>query len=260
MNRSFRSLLTCLALGAGVTVAGCRAEFNPKVLASNPDALFSASLRQLQRRHYEDAARGFEELTRDLPARDPLLPLSYYYLGQAQEKNDDYLLAAQSFSRIAEAFPDDSLADDALLASGRSFAKMWRKPQLDATYGVQAQQTFENLISLYPDSPLMPQANAALARLDEMFAQKDLETGAHYLRRRAYDSAIIYLKDVVRLHPNAPAARQASLRLLDAYRAIRYTADARDLCESMLKSYPNDREVRDQCGSASSAAASTPRT
>lgn len=260
MNRSYRFILTALALGAGLSAAACHPEFNPKILAANPDALFAASLKRLQAHKWEDAARGFDELTHDLPARDPLLPLSYYYLGQAQEKNGDHLLAAQSFSRIAEAFPDDSLADDALLASGRSYAKMWRKPQLDATYGTQAEQTLQELVSLYPDSPLIPQANAALAKLDEMFAQKDLETGEHYLRRRAYDSAIIYLKDVVRLHPNAPAARVADLRLLEAYRAIRYTADARDLCDAMLKSYPNDREVRDQCGSASSAAASTPRT
>lgn len=260
MNRQSRSIVTFVALAAALAAASCRPEFDPKVYANNPDALFAASLRQLQRHHYDDAARGFEQLTRDLPARDPLLPLSYFYLGQSEEKNGDHLLAAQSFSRIAEAFPDDSLADDALLASGRSYAKMWRKPQLDATYGAQAQSTFQDLVSLYPDSKLVPQANAALAHLDEMFAEKDLATGEHYLRRRAYDSAIIYLKDVVRLHPNAPAARTANLRLLDAYRAIRYTADARDLCDAMLKRYPNDREVRDRCGSASSAAASTPRT
>jgi len=258
VNRPFRFVLTALVLG--LAVAACKPEFNPKVYASNPDALFAASLKRLQQHKWDDAARGFDELTHDLPARDPLLPLSYYYLGQAQEKNGDHLLAAQSFARIAEAFPDDSLADDALLASGRSYSKMWRKAQLDATYGTQAEQTLENLVSLYPDSPLVPQANAQLAHLDQMFAEKDLQTGEHYLRRRAYDSAIIYLKDVVRLHPNAPAARTASLRLLDAYRAIRYTADARDLCDAMLKSYPNDREVRDRCGSASSAAASTPRT
>ncbi|MEO7041119.1 MAG: tetratricopeptide repeat protein, partial [Gemmatimonadaceae bacterium] len=76
----------------------------------------------------------------------------------------------------------------------------------------------------------------------------------------AYDSAIIYLKDVIRLHPQATATKTAYVKLLEAYRAIKYTDDARDLCTQAVKAYPNDKEVRQQCGSASSAAASTPRT
>jgi outer membrane protein assembly factor BamD len=252
-------MLATAALVMGGAIA-CHPAFDPKVYASNPDQLFAASLSQFNKKHWEEAASGFEQLTRDLPARDPLLPLSYYYLGQSQEKNGDHLLAAQSFSRIAEGFPDDSLAAPSLLASGRSYAKMWRKPELDATYGASAENSLQQLVSLYPDSPLVPQARQELARLDNMFATKDLQTGEHYVRRRAYDSGIIYLKDVIRLHPETPAAREAYLKLLESYRAIRYTDDARDLCETMSKAYPNDREVRQQCGSASSAAASTPRT
>jgi len=38
--------------------------------------------------------------------------------------------------------------------------------------------------------------------------------------------------------------------LLEAYRSIRYTEDARDLCNEMRKAYPNDREVTEKCGPA----------
>lgn len=256
-----RSLLIVTSVAAVVLgTAACHKSFDPKIYAGNSDALFAASLKQFNRKSYADAAKGFEQLTRDLPARDPLLPLSYYYLGESQEKDGSHLLAAQSFARIADAFPDDSLADDALLASARSYSKMWRKPELDAQYGVSAERTFQSLISLYPDSKLVPAANAGITRLDDMFAQKDLQTGSHYMHRGAYDSAIIYLKDVIRLHPNTPAAHDAYLRLLDSYRSIKYTADARDLCDTMEKAYPNDREVRERCGLASSAAVSTPHT
>lgn len=260
MNRVRNSLSVVVPVLALALATACHAPFNPKVYASDPASLFAASLRQFHSHHYDDAAKGFEELTHDLPARDPLLPLSYYYLGESQEKNGDHLLAAQSFTRISESFPDDSLAPQALLAGGRAYAKMWRKPELDPTYGTSALNTFESLVSLYPDSHLVPQANAAIEHLDNMFATKDLYVGEHYIRRGAYDSAIIYLKDVIKLHPHAPATRVAYLKLLVAYRAIKYTADAADLCTAALKAYPNDREVRQQCGSASSAAASTPRT
>lgn len=258
INRSMAAL--CAVTGLLLGVAACHKTFDPKIYAGNPDALFAASLRQLNRHSDADAAKGFEQLTRELPARDPLLPLSYFYLGQAQDGDDNHLLAAQSFARVADAFPDDSIADDALLASGRSYSKLWRKPELDAQYGTAAERTFESLVSLYPDSKLVPVAKAGIARLDDMFARKDLETGVHYMHRGAYDSAIIYLKDVISLHPDTPAAKEAYFRLLDSYRAIRYTADAHDLCDTMAKAYPSDQEVRARCGSAFSAAASTPRT
>jgi hypothetical protein len=43
--------------------------------------------------------------------------------------------------------------------------------------------------------------------------------------------------------------------LLEAYRAIKYTEDARDLCDAMRKAYPNDRDVRNACGTAPAAPA-----
>jgi hypothetical protein len=38
--------------------------------------------------------------------------------------------------------------------------------------------------------------------------------------------------------------------LLEAYRAIKYTEDARDLCDAMRKAYLNDRDVNKACGPA----------
>lgn len=256
-----RRVAAMLLGGAGLALAGgCQKGFDPAVYASRPAALYTASLRELHRHNWDNAAKGFEQLTRELPARDTLLPRSYYYLGVAQDRNGDHLLAAQSFTRLADAFPEDTLADRALLAGGLAYARMWRKPELDPEYGQTAQSTLQNLLALYPDSRSAARARAELAHLDQMFAEKDLGVGEHYLRRGAYDSAIIYLKDVIRLHPDAPATRLAYLRLLDAYRAIRYTDDARDLCVAMRRKYPTDREVASACRSASSAGASTPRT
>jgi outer membrane protein assembly factor BamD len=241
-------------------MTACQHPFDPKVYESNPEALYATSLKLFNNHKYGDAAKGFELLTHNLPARDPMLPLSYYYLGQSQEKDGDHLLAAQSFTRVSDQFPDDSLAPVALMAGGRSYSKMWRKPELDPTYGTSAMNTLHSLIELYPDSHQISDARVLLAKLDNMFAEKDLEVGEHYIRRGAFDSAIIYLKDVIKLHPDATATRTAYLKLHEAYTAIKYTDDAKDLCVAAVKAYPNDKEVAQQCGSASSAAASTPRT
>jgi outer membrane assembly lipoprotein YfiO len=248
---SLRRFLVVTALLA----AACKPAFNP---ASYPDmdALSKAAMREFNARHYDNAAKAFDLLTTQLPARDPRLPSAFFYLAKSQEKNGDHLLAAKSYSRIYEQFPEDTLADDGLFHSGLAYQSMWRKPVLDAQYGESALTQFQTLQGLYPNSPLIPRANEQIARLDEWFATKDYETGAHYLKRRAYDSAIIYFKDVIRMHPSARKTRDAYLRLHEAYLAIRYRDDARDLCEAMRKAYPSDREVVRQCGAVSAPVAS----
>jgi outer membrane protein assembly factor BamD len=248
---SFRRILVAafLSIGAGAMSEGCKPSFNAGTYA-DMDALFKAAMREYNAKHYDNSSAAFDRLTKELPSRDPRVPLAYFYLGKSQERNGERLLAAKSYSRIYEQFPDDTLADDGLLLSGLAYQALWRKPELDAEYGQSALTQFQTLQALYPTSPLLAQAGDHLAKLDEWFATKDYLTGVHYMMRKAYDSAIIYFKDVIRLHPAAPRARDAYMRLHEAYLTINYKDDARDLCDAMRKSYPSDRDVLRECGPA----------
>jgi outer membrane protein assembly factor BamD len=242
----FRPLLLALLLTAPLA---CKPPFDPKIYP-NADKLYQVAMAEYKARRFDNAAKAFEKLTLDLPARDPRLPLAFYYLAQSQEKNGENLLAAGTYNRLIDAFPQDTLVDDALYLSGQAYEREWRHPELDATYGRSAITAYESLLASYPDSPFSKRAQDRLARLDEWLAEKDYNTAYLYLKRKAYDSAILYLKDVIRQHPNAKKTRDAHLRLLEAYRAIKYAEDARDLCDAMRKAYPNDRDVREACGPA----------
>ena len=235
--------------------AACKPPFNAGGFGST-EALYTAAMKEYNARRWENAALAFERLTTELSPRDPRIATAYYYLAKSQEKRGDNLLAAKSYSRIYELLPQDTLADDALLASGVAYQHMWRKPDLDAEYGEDAITQFQTLQSLYPESPLVAKADQQLKKLDEWFATKDFNTGYHYLKRKAYDSAIIYFKDVIRLHPNAEKTRDAYIRLHQAYEKINYKEDARDICNDMRKAYPTDREVRETCGPAPATAPS----
>jgi outer membrane protein assembly factor BamD len=238
-----------------VLLAACKPEFNAGAFGST-EALYQAGVKEFNAKHWDNASRAFDRLTSELSPRDPRIGIAYYYLARSQDKKGDHLLAAKSFSRVYELLPQDTLADDALLNSALQYSKMWRKPVLDAEYGQDAITQLQTLENAYPDSPLIARADAELKRLDEWFAIKDFETGYHYLKRKAYDSAIIYFKDVIKLHPNADKTREAYLKLYDAYRAINYKEDMRDLCDSMRKAYPTDGDVRETCGPAPATQAS----
>jgi outer membrane protein assembly factor BamD len=240
-----KSLLVLLA--CATVAAGCRRQGFDARLFDSMDALYAESMRQFEARRWANAARGFERLTTELPARDPRLASVYFHLGSAQQRMGEYLTAAQTFQRVSESFPDDTLADDALFQAGRSYSALWRKPTLDAQHGHSAMNVYQTLVVLYPGSPLLSETQAEIARLEQMLATKDYEAGYHYFRLRAYDSAIIYFTDVIEKYPNAARTRSAYLRLLESYRAIRYTEDARELCTAMLARYPGDSEIAREC-------------
>ena len=247
----FRPILLALLLAAPLA---CKPPFDPKIYP-NADKLYQVAMAEYKAGRFDNAAKAFEKLTLDLPARDPRLPLAFYYLAQSQEKNGENLLAAGTYNRLIDAFPQDTLVDDALFLSGQAYEREWRHPELDATYGRSAITAYESLLASYPESPFAKRTQDRLSKLDEWLAEKDYNTAYLYLKRKAYDSAILYLKDVIRQHPNAKKTRDAHLRLLEAYRAIKYTEDARDLCDAMRKAYPNDRDVREACGPAPSTPA-----
>lgn len=242
-ERFWKSTAAALLL---VIATACQHEFKPGTYKTN-EQLFRAGMREYQRQKWDNAIAAFEKLTLDLPARDSLLPRSYWYLATAHERQGEHLLAAQSYSKLVESFPDDSLADDAALEAARSYWKMWRKPGLDPTYGETALATYNTLLGLYPTSPLVPQAQKELADLENWFAIKNYDAGLFYFRRKAFDSAILYFKDVLTRWPNSPTAKQTSLKLVEAYRAIRYREDASDLCTQLRKQYASDAGVKQAC-------------
>lgn len=224
------------------------------------EALFNAAVSELGRKKWDHAVTAFEKLTFDLPARDTLLPLASWYLAKAHAGRGEHILAAQAYNRLAESFATDSLADNAMYEAAREYQKLWRRPSLDANYGEQALSAFQTMLGLYPDSELKDDAEKQMGTLQEWFAAKDYESGLYYLRRKAFDSAIIYFKDVVKNYPQTAKSREAYLRLAESYEAIRYREDKKEVCTTLQEKYPTDKEVALTCGAPPSAVSTRPKS
>ena len=254
-DRAAAALFAALLVGV---LAACGPSFRLNQYPTN-EALYTAALAQYEDRNWDNAVSALERLTLQLPPRDTLLPRSHYYLGLAHKGRGEELLAAQSFVRLVESFPTDTLADDALLEAADAYRRLWRKPALDAQYGELAAETYRTFLSAYGDaSPLAAQAREGLAQVREWLARKDFDTGREYQRRRAYDSAIIYYQDVVEIYPETEAARQSLFRLHEIYGELRYREEAAEVCNQLRAKYPDRGDVRDLCGAAPAPATPPP--
>src|SRR2546422_7239385 len=76
-----------------------------------------------------------------------------------------------------------------------------------------------------------------------------------YFRRRAYDSGIIYFKDVIANYSESRWTVPALLRLVDSYRVIGYADERRDTCAHLRRLYPTAFGVSERFPAATSAAA-----
>jgi outer membrane assembly lipoprotein YfiO len=248
MTRSASRGRAAVLVAVLAVAAACRPAFQPRAFPSS-GALFNASLAEYGKKHYDNAVTGFERLTLDLSARDTLLPLAHWYLAHAHELKLEHLLAASSYARLAESFPDDSLAPVALLLAGNSYAALWRKPDLDPTYGDLAQIQYRQLAAVYPDSPMRRQADSASLAIDEKKAAKDYGIGMHYVRRNAFESSLIYFKDVVKNFPMTKVAHDALMEMVLVYRRpeLKYVPEAAETCVTLRTAYTGDAAIAALC-------------
>ncbi len=193
------------------------------------------------------ALLSFQRLTFELGPGDPLLPEARYYLGECQFQTGDRLQAANEFRQVADLFPESPYAPLALLRAGDANLRLWRQPELDPTYGEEALAIYQELAGRYPGTDAAARAQLHVHQLKERFAEKTYRNGLFYLKRRAFDSAIIYFKDVVANYSETSWAPTALLRLVDSYRAVAYQEDLRETCAHLRRFYPKTPGIDRTC-------------
>ena len=74
--------------------------------------------------------------------------------------------------------------------------------------------------------------------LQERFAYKEYKAALYYIRLKAFDSAILYLKDLVATYPRSAVAPDALIRLVQAYRTLGYKEDVQETCGYIRRFHP----------------------
>jgi outer membrane protein assembly factor BamD len=225
------------------------------------DSVWALARSQFAAGKWADAAGNFERVALELRPGDPRVAAGRFYLGETRLMMGQHFEAARAFRRVADETPNDPLAPRALLRAGDAFADLWSRPELDPSYGETARSTWQELRNRYPESPAAVLAQARLAALDEKFAWKLYQSGVYYHRLKAYDSGIIYFKDVVATYPRTAAAPRALVKLVEAYRILGYAEDRAETCEYVRRFHPDDVEAGAACPApvaADTAAAARP--
>jgi outer membrane protein assembly factor BamD len=240
MNRA------ALVIFVGVALAGCSGGFRPQDYPG-PQALLDVSEDMFRRGDCGDAALGFRRLTLTLPIRDSLAIRSRFLLAECHFVQGEYLEAARQFRRVIDDAPSSGLAPNALLRSGDAQTELWNRPELDPTYGEAAGATYRELLSRFPNTQAAATARIRLSELSERFAVKDFKNGDYYRRLGAFDSAILYFRNVIAQYGETSVASNAVVRLIEIYEELEYSEEMREMCQHLQQFYPNEQDAEEEC-------------
>jgi len=209
--------------------------------------LWDEAMEAFRRGEFSTTGDNLERLVLEFSPGDPRISKAHFYLGESYLGMKDQLQAVREFRRVSDERPNDPLAPTALLRAGDAYAELWSRPELDPSYGQTALATYQELLNRYPDSRAADRGRRRILALEEWFAAKEFKTAMFYLRLKAYDSAILYLKAMVADYPRAEVAPQALEKLVEAYRKLGYEDDVEETCGYMRRFHRDEAETAAAC-------------
>lgn len=117
------------------------------------------------------------------------------------------------YKDFATRFPNDPHRPYALLMLGRTYLLQAKGPQRDLTPVRQAAESFQQVVSLFPDSPEAQEARTLLAKCREDLAAHELQVARFYLQVGAKEGARNRLNYLLRNYPETAAAKEGETLL-----------------------------------------------
>jgi outer membrane protein assembly factor BamD len=218
----------------------------------NPSAMTADEL-------YEQAAGYYQagNLGRALPLLesfvqlhfgDPRAPEVRLWLGQAYQRRREWITAASHYQRLVEDYPSSPYALTARFGICDSYYQLSPRPQLDQEYTYAGIAHCESVATNFPEAEEGKQAATYLNELRDKLAKKIYDAGEFYVRRRAYDAAVVYFQDVVENFPGTDFAPMALLSLVETYQTLGYVEEAEVQRQRLLDEYPDSPEAQEVRG------------
>ena len=247
-----------------IAAAGCwpfkgkRKSATPEpVLSNSPrtvDSLWLAGQRAFNKGQWGEANKVFTRLGTAMPVTDPRMTRLNFFKGEIDLALGNELDAVRQFRRIADEAPDDSLAADALLRAGDAYSYLWKRAELDPTYGHTAMGVYQEIQSRYPNSPASRRAVGRVQDLNDRLARKEYLSAVFYYKFKAYESAILMLRSVVAQYPRAPVVPEALEKLVLSYKALGYQEDIKETCGYITRFFPGKAGLVRLCPPATAGA------
>lgn len=144
-----------------------------------------------------------------------------FYLAKSYLKNEEYILAADEYTRFIELYRQDPRRSEAAFERALAYYKLSPPFQLDQTDTRRAINYLRLFVEQYPSSEFADQGGQMLQELRNKLAHREYYAAQLYERRELYEAAALTYERVLNKYPETKWTDNALLGAIGAH--IRYS-------------------------------------
>ena len=161
-----------------------------------------------------DKAKDFLQQVYDNAPYSKTAPLALMNLAEIAQKQDDEDAAIDALDLLVNNHSESLLAPQAHLKLADIYASLVKGPTYDQGSTLEAINYYEDFLILYPDSPLVGDAEKALVKMKEIYAENKLITADfYYTYRKNQRAALNFYNETITVAPDSEAAKVAKEKI-----------------------------------------------
>lgn len=206
----FPLLLVVLAIGLSACAGSGRLRYE------TPKEAFDKGLAEYESGDYAKAAEYLQGVF-DFGRTHQWAADAQILLARAYRANEDYLLAANEYTRFTQIYRSDPRVADAEYELAMTYFDRSPAYRLDQTDTERAIVQFQLFIERYGSNPLVQEAQERITELRGKLARKQIHTAELYERREYYNAAAVSFEAAFDRFYDTEYADDALLGALKAY-------------------------------------------
>jgi outer membrane protein assembly factor BamD len=193
----FRRLMFILLV---LAAAGCpkRAQLPPG--PQDAQQAIDQATASLEAKRYRQAEDQFTFIIFNYPGSRQASD-AQYYLAETYFRSKDYLQAQDEFEFYLKSFPNGRFQEEATYKLAVSYLRTAPSHVRDQSRVLKAQETINQFLETYPDSPLRPDAEKLVGDIAERLALREFDAARIYYTSGEYKSALVYYNYVNGTYP-----------------------------------------------------------
>lgn len=222
-------LCAILVLAASLSACSGFNLFGPQKIVEEeiipPEVLYQTALDDMDRLYFQAALDGLAKLERQHPYSEyaEKAKLMTTYANFRTGRYEDTVLAADRYLAL---YPSSPEVPYILYLKGNSYFAQIKDITRDQQLAQDTLDTFRLLISTYPDSEYVAEAQENIRLANDQLAGKEMSVGRYYLGNGQYTAAINRFRTVVEGYDTTSHIEEALYRLTEAYLKLGLVAEA----------------------------------